>query len=81
MQETTLLLMDPGSPSEQLSLFYNLPYDSSDAGRDYLAYQSRPEFLSNDLQSNGMDASSSTPTSYSQQPHQFEYDPGDGKLL
>src|SRR5258708_7689373 len=64
-----------GLPSEQPTFAYNLMQhpirdDTSDTEHAYSAYQSQPEFLSSNLQSDGMVASSSTPTSYSQRPHQ-----------
>src|SRR6266576_65291 len=73
--------MDPGFPSEQLSLAYNSTQNPNDRGHDYPAYQPQSKFLPSNLQSNGMNVSSSTPAPYSHRPPQLELDPCDSKPL
>ncbi|KAF8487710.1 hypothetical protein F5888DRAFT_1804779 [Russula emetica] len=67
--------MGPGFPSEQPSLAYGLTQNPNDTGH---MYQSRSEFLSSNLESNGMSVSSSTPISYLHRPRQLEFDSCNG---
>ena len=70
--------MDPGFPSEQLSLPHDLTNNYSDT-EDYSAHQSQAEFYLGNLQSNGTEVSSIAPGSY---PSPFyQSDPRDGKSL